>query len=65
MTAGQVLLILRLTEIVFMTGCFAWLVWGFPPSRLRNIRLSIALLLIVINLAAIIVAIAWLKVKLW
>lgn len=65
MTGGQALLALRLVEIVFMTGCFAWLVWGFPPSRLRNIRLSLALFLIVLNLTAIIVAVAVLKVRLW
>lgn len=65
MTPLHALLLLRLIELVFMTGCFVWLVWWFPPSQLRVIRLSLATFLILLNLAAIIVAVGWAKVTLW
>ena len=65
MTPLHALLLLRVVELVFMTGCFAWLVWCFPPSRLRSIRLALATVLILLNLLAIIVAVGWAKVTLW
>lgn len=65
MTPIHALLLLRFVELAFMTGCFAWLIWGFPPSRLRSIRLVLATFLILLNLIAIIVAVSWAKVTLW
>jgi len=63
-TGTQVLLALRLVEISYMMVCLFWIV-GSPYSRLRTLRLWACYVLIIFNLAAIVVAVAWLKVDLW